>query len=76
MSYSQAIKVARAKSGLSQERLAELAGCDRTTIWHLERGSRNPSVEMVAAIAFACGVTASSIHAAAEETEKRKGPMR
>jgi len=76
MSYAKAIKAARVKSGLSQGKLAELAGCDATTISHIEHGSRNPSLDMVESLAWACGVTAASIHVAAEETDKRKGQMK
>ncbi len=41
---SQAIKKQREKLGLSQEKLAERCGFDRTYISMLERGKRNPSL--------------------------------
>ena len=41
---SQAIKKRREQLGLSQEKLAEHCGFDRTYISMLERGKRNPSL--------------------------------
>jgi DNA-binding XRE family transcriptional regulator len=67
MSYAKAIKAARTEAGLSQGKLAALAGCNHTTISHIESGRRKPSLDMVTAIAWACGVPASSIHVAADE---------
>lgn len=40
----QAIRNRREQLGLSQERLAERCGFDRTYISMLERGKRNPSL--------------------------------
>lgn len=40
---SQAIRRRREALGLSQEKLAEVCGFDRTYISMLERGKRNPS---------------------------------
>lgn len=40
----EAIKAQREKLGLSQEKLAERCGFDRTYISMLERGKRNPSL--------------------------------
>lgn len=40
----QAIRAQREQLGLSQEKLAEQCGFDRTYISMLERGKRNPSL--------------------------------
>lgn len=40
----QAIRIQRDQLGLSQEKLAERCGFDRTYISMLERGKRNPSL--------------------------------
>jgi transcriptional regulator with XRE-family HTH domain len=40
----QAIKARRKQLGISQEKLAERCGFDRTYISMLERGKRNPSL--------------------------------
>ena len=42
--------------GLSQEKLADLAGCDRTYIGMLERKIGNPSLSVLSGIAGALGV--------------------
>lgn len=44
LSLGQAIKKQREKLGLSQEKLADRCGFDRTYISMLERGKRNPSL--------------------------------
>ena len=45
------IKQLRKEAGISQEKLAELAGLDRTYISGLERGLRNPSYLVLQRIA-------------------------
>ncbi len=50
------IKELRQARGLSQERLADQAGCDRTYIGMLERKLGNPSLQVLAAIAEALGI--------------------
>jgi len=47
----------RSKSGLTQEKLAELVGVDRSYIGYVERGQRNPSVGVVRLIAKTMGVS-------------------
>jgi len=42
---------------MTQERLAELAGCNDSYIGQVERGAKNPSLEMLVNIAKALGVT-------------------
>lgn len=46
----------RKKSGVSQERLGELAELHRTYVGHIERGEVNPSLYNVIRIAAALGV--------------------
>ena len=48
-------KLRRAK-GLSQEAFADEAGIHRTYISDLERGARNPTIEVVERLALALGV--------------------
>lgn len=43
IALGMAIRVARERLGLSQEKLADRCGFDRTYISLLERGKRNPS---------------------------------
>jgi transcriptional regulator with XRE-family HTH domain len=46
----------RRRSGLSQERLADLAGVDRTEVSLLERGLRVPRLDTIVKLARALGV--------------------
>ncbi|MFN4997823.1 MAG: helix-turn-helix domain-containing protein [Betaproteobacteria bacterium] len=46
----------RGKHGLSQERLALEAGVDRTLVSKIERTIANPTLEVLAKLAFVLGV--------------------
>ncbi|QWA09712.1 helix-turn-helix transcriptional regulator [Sodalis ligni] len=47
------VKKLRLQAGLSQEAFADLCGLDRTYISGIERGVRNPTLEVLAIIAAA-----------------------
>ena len=51
----------RTARGLSQERLAELAGCHPTYVGQIERGEKNATLESVERIASALGVSLSGL---------------
>lgn len=51
----------RLSRGLSQERLAEIAGLHRTYIGSVERGERNISIDNIEVIANALQVSASEL---------------
>jgi transcriptional regulator with XRE-family HTH domain len=53
----------RLARGLSQERLAELAGLHRTYISSLERGQRNVSLDNIHALADALAVRPADLFA-------------
>ncbi|RYY22691.1 MAG: XRE family transcriptional regulator [Sphingomonadales bacterium] len=55
------LRLARNEAGISQEELADLAGVDRTYVSGIERGIRNPSIEIVARFAMTLGTTASQL---------------
>ena len=55
----------RKAKGLSQEQLADLAGCDRTYVGMLERQQGNPSLSMLAALASALDATMDDLLAGA-----------
>ncbi len=57
----QRIRNYRVHLGLSQEKLAELAGCHPTYIGQLERGEKNATLESVAKIASALQVSLSKL---------------
>lgn len=44
VAYGHAFRQVRGERGISQERLADLAGLDRTYVSGIERGERNPSL--------------------------------
>ena len=55
--FGKNVKTKRLELGLSQEALAFDAKSNRTYISDVERGTRNPSIEVVERIAKALGVT-------------------
>ena len=57
----QRIRNYRTVKGLSQEKLAELAGCHHTYIGQIERGEKNATVESVEKIAAALNVSLSKL---------------
>ena len=57
----QRIRNYRTGQGLSQERLAELAGCHPTYIGQVERGEKNATLESLAKIADALNVSLSTL---------------
>lgn len=58
------LKRLRLEKGWSQEELADQAGLHRTYVSGVERGVRNPTITIVAALAKALGVPASDLIAA------------
>lgn len=52
----QNLKRYREGSGLSQEKLAEVAEIDRTYVSDIERGNRNPGIKNIARLAKALGI--------------------
>lgn len=57
----QRIRSYRTEKGLSQEKLAELAGCHPTYIGQVERGEKNATLESIEKIACALGVPLSRL---------------
>lgn len=51
----------RAQRGISQEELAELAGLHRTYIGSIERCERNVSIDNIAKLAAAFGISPSKL---------------
>jgi transcriptional regulator with XRE-family HTH domain len=60
----------RTEEGISQERLAQLAGLDRTYVSGIERGERNPSLANILKLADALGVRVSEWARRAESRAK------
>lgn len=57
----QAIRAQREQLGLSQEKLAEQCGFDRTYISMLERGKRNPSLLNLLKLAKGLQISVSTL---------------
>lgn len=55
------IKQLRLGAGLSQERLGEMTGLDRTYISGIERGVRNPSLKNIEKLAKSLNVKVSDL---------------
>jgi transcriptional regulator with XRE-family HTH domain len=51
----------RLEKGLTQEALTEASGVSQQYISELERGARNPTIDTLAKIALALGVTATDL---------------
>ena len=58
-----AVRAARSQRGLSQEALGLATGVHRNYIGGIERGERNPTVETVAKLADALGVSVADLFA-------------
>ena len=58
---AQNVRAAREKAELSQEDLAYQADVDRSYLWGIERGTRNPSVLVIAKLAGALGLTSADL---------------
>ena len=61
LKFGKRVRKARNLIGLSQEELAHEADSNRTYISDVERGTRNPSIEVVERIAQALNVTMGSL---------------
>lgn len=55
--FGQRVKTLRSQLGLSQEALADKCALDRTYISGIERGIRNPTLEIVIRLANGLNVT-------------------
>lgn len=56
-----AVLVARDRTGLTQEALADRAGMHRNYVGGIERGERNPSLTQLVRLAAALGMTAAQL---------------
>lgn len=56
LAFGQVLREARMQAGHTQERLAALAGIDRTYTSMLERGARTPTLTVVLRLSHALGI--------------------
>ena len=68
--FAEVVRDQRAKRGISQEDLAHDAGLHRTYVGLIERGLRNPTIEVGHALAVALGTTLSEMIRRAERKAK------
>ena len=66
VAFGAAVRSVRNERGISQERLAEVAGLHRTYIGDIERGERNLSLINIERLALALGIRPSELLARAE----------
>lgn len=59
--FGKRIKEIRSQRGLTQERLADAIGVDRSYMGFVERGERNPTLDKIARIAKALKVSLSEL---------------
>lgn len=73
----QRIRNYRTSKGLSQEKLAELAGCHPTYIGQIERGEKNATIESIEKIAAALNISLSNLFEklGIQENEVRNIPL-
>lgn len=72
----QRIRNYRTEKGLSQEKLAEMAGCHPTYIGQVERGEKNATLESVEKITLAMGVPLSKLFEKIGEDSADSIPMK
>lgn len=61
--FGDAVRRARAAANLTQEDLADKAGLDRSYVGGVERGERNPTLEVITKIAKGLGISLSELFA-------------
>ncbi len=59
--FGQRLRQVRLRAGVSQEKLAELAGLHRTYVSSVERGKRNISLLNIDRLALALGVSLNDL---------------
>ena len=72
--FSEKLLLARKKSNLTQEELAEKIGVSRQTVAKWESGESLPDIERAAALAGALGVELNELTDTKEAEEKTAGP--
>ena len=72
--FGSAVKGERRRLGLSQEELAHRSGLHRTYITDVERGVRNMTVETMAKLSKALGVSLTDLVSKAERGNETPAP--
>ena len=69
MALENRLKEHRARLGINQADMGQLAGVSRQTISLIERGDYSPSVTLALKLAKICGVTVEDIFSYTEDEE-------
>jgi len=72
VAFGQVLQELRAKKGLTQEKLAELAETERSHISALERAEKGPSLATILNLARALGMSAGEIVSMVEDRQPQK----
>lgn len=59
--FGKVLRNARAERGITQEELAFRAGVDRTFIYRIERGIRQPTISTIIGLAQALGISSGDL---------------
>lgn len=70
MTIGKNIKILRDIRGMTQKELAELIGVPAGTLSHIEKGTRQPSIDMLYAIADALSVSVINLVLEEKEVER------
>jgi transcriptional regulator with XRE-family HTH domain len=70
--FGAAVRELRRSRGLSQERLAALAGIDRAYMGGIERGQRNPTLSMIQRVADGLEMPISELFRAVEGSRRKR----
>jgi transcriptional regulator with XRE-family HTH domain len=63
----EVLRAARLRAGMTQEELAYAAGVDRTYISGLEHNHKSPTIDTLADLCWAIGVTVTEVVSKAEK---------
>jgi transcriptional regulator with XRE-family HTH domain len=74
--FAMVLQKQRKLKGISQEHLAEKADCDSTMISLIERGIRNPTLNMGDSLAQGLGVPLSEMIKEAEDLRRKDRPVK
>jgi transcriptional regulator with XRE-family HTH domain len=69
--FGETVRDIRKQKGIAQEKLANLAGIDRTYMSAIERGLKNPSLKVIFQISDGLGIKASELIVALEQKLSR-----
>lgn len=72
--FGAVLKAARAKTGMSQQKLADNAGADRSYLSMLERGLQQPTLAMMLRISMALGAPPEELVIATVALMPKKEP--